>query len=216
MDNQLPTPGNEPPAWKALQSLTNPYSDQARAHIWDMAIIEAMRTVLAANPQAAQAQPVATAKLIVREPTPEMVAAAKQWAAKGFDWPAAMFRAMWDAAPQDTAPVQAEQSAKVKDHVIRQAIDELVQIARYFHAAQQLRDRIRYVVLPLIEQVRAEQAPDPRKVAEAMRDAAAMICNNKRAARVASGHPREASTARALTQEIRSLDIDSVIQSVQK
>jgi hypothetical protein len=119
--NPQAEPGNEPPAWKALQSLTNPYSDQARAHIWDMAIIEAMRTVLAVNPQAAQAQPVATAKLIAREPTPEMVAAAKQWAEKDFNWPAATFRAMWDTAPQATAPVQTDDRKLMKAamHVLR-------------------------------------------------------------------------------------------------
>jgi hypothetical protein len=166
MDNQLPTPGNEPPAWKALQSLTNPYSDQARAHIWDMAIIEAMRTVLAANPQAAQAQPVAQQKLIVREPTPEMVAAAKQWAAKGFDWPAALFRAMWDTAPQATAPVQT----------------------------------------------------DIRKVAEAVLEAAEQECEQEGYRVMEIGPNMAMARAGALTcaERIRNIDIDSVIQSVQK
>lgn len=41
-----PLPGNEPEVWKRLQALKNPYHDQAQAHVWDMAIIEAMNAVL--------------------------------------------------------------------------------------------------------------------------------------------------------------------------
>jgi hypothetical protein len=66
-------------------------------------------------------KPVAQVKMIAREPTPGMVKAAEQWAGKGFDWPAALFRAMWDTAPQATAPVQTDDRKLMKAamHVLR-------------------------------------------------------------------------------------------------
>jgi hypothetical protein len=53
-----------------------------------------------------------------------------------------------------------------------------------------------------------------KRIAEAVIEAAAKVCDQKLALRTATGHPREASTARSLATEIRSLDRDAIIASV--
>ena len=52
-------------------------------------------------------------------------------------------------------PTAAPQPVALKDHEIREAVSELVKIARECHAAEQLRARIQGVVLPLVERFRA-------------------------------------------------------------
>lgn len=60
-------------------------------------------------------------------------------------------------------PQQAE--PPVKDHEIRDAVSALTEVAKTYHAQQQLRERIAQVVLPLIERT-GWKAPAERFKAE--------------------------------------------------
>ncbi len=45
----------------------------------------------------------------------------------------------------------------MKDHEIRETINELRDIAKEFHAQQQLRERICYVIINMVEKIRNER-----------------------------------------------------------
>ncbi len=49
-----------------------------------------------------------------------------------------------------------DRTIRLKDHEIREAINQLRDIAIEFHETQQLRERIAHVVLSLIEKLRDE------------------------------------------------------------
>lgn len=49
-----------------------------------------------------------------------------------------------------TTPPSRMDAQPIKDHVIREAVNELTKIARDYHDTQQLRERIAYVVLQLV------------------------------------------------------------------
>jgi len=93
--SQVPKPGDEPPVWKALQALANPYTAKdgdksyVSAHAWDQAIIIAMRIVL--TTPAMQPAP--------RVPTDEMCIAAREKFGIGANYAQHVYEHMAAQAP---------------------------------------------------------------------------------------------------------------------
>lgn len=98
--------GKEPAAWKALQALENPYTTLDGRHIWDMAIMSAMRTILEAAQETQAVDHLPDNKNMMAQPvqavpvvTLAMEVAGHAEHDRGGTW-ADVFRAMTAAAPQ--------------------------------------------------------------------------------------------------------------------
>lgn len=62
-----------------------------------------------------------------------------------------------------TARQPQAQPAPIKDHIIAQTVNELTQIAKDFHATQQLRSRIADLIVPILKAQPAAQPADPKE-----------------------------------------------------
>lgn len=71
------------------------------------------------------------------------------------------------------APAAGAVAGPWKDHQTREIVNQLRDCAREFHATQQLRERLLYVLGPMIDWMRAVQAPTPAAQADSVLEDAA-------------------------------------------
>ncbi len=88
------------------------------------------------------------------------------------------------AAPTaQAAPAAGAVAGPWKDHQTREIVNQLRDCAREFHATQQLRERLLYVLGPMIDWMRAVQAPTPAAQADSVLEDAAQLAKITQAIR---------------------------------